>query len=113
MPIEIKSAHAAAAEQMPPADEKSAVKTQTNVDTGDAVSEMVEQSSTPVSSDATERVTVGMSFKMPIAQYTMLEFSVARTMAFTPDQSADAVFDEAKDWVEGKINALIEENQNG
>lgn len=57
-----------------------------------------------------ERIDVGMSFKMPVAEYTMLEFSVRRSVPFNPeDTDPDTVFGETKAWVEGKLNSLIEE----
>lgn len=63
---------------------------------------------------AYERIDVGMSFKMPVASYTMLEFSVRRSVPFDPATTdADEVFATAKSWVEGKLNDLIAEQQNG
>lgn len=61
-----------------------------------------------------QRVEVGMGFKMPIPglQYHMISFDVRRSVPYNPkEQSADGVFEETKDWVEAKINSLIEENQ--
>lgn len=52
----------------------------------------------------------GASFKMPVASYTMLEFSVRRTVPFNPvEKDVDTVFDETREWVEGKLNTLIAE----
>jgi len=60
-----------------------------------------------------ERIEVGMSFKMPVASYTMLEFSVRRSVPFNPvETNADTVFDSTHKWVEEKLNQLIEEQQN-
>lgn len=59
-----------------------------------------------------ERIDVGMSFKMPVASYTMLEFSVRRSVPYDPKlKDPDIVFTEVKTWVEAKLNALIEEQQ--
>lgn len=81
----------------------------------DGESEIVdhEYESKPVVLPQMEIIEVGTSFKMPVAQYTMLEFSVKRTMPFNPEEkSADEVFDTLKDWVESKLNAMIEDQQN-
>lgn len=60
-----------------------------------------------------ETIEVGMSFKMPVASYTMLEFSVRRTTPFNPAEAdADSVFDATREWVETKLNGLIEEQQS-
>lgn len=66
-----------------------------------------------------ERIDVGMSFKMPVADYTMLEFNIRRSVPFQQGGStteteamANQVFADAKAWVEGKLNQLIEEQQS-
>ena len=77
--------------------------------------EALEHTSEPVMSlgVALERIEVGMAFKMPVASYTMLEFSVKRSVPFNPEVlDADAVFLETKTWVETKLNELIETQQN-
>ena len=59
-----------------------------------------------------ETIEVGTSFKMPVAQYTMLEFTVRRSVPFNPlETDADTIFDETKVWVEAKLNAIIAEQQ--
>ena len=59
-----------------------------------------------------EAIEVGTSFKMPVAAYTMLEFSVRRYVPYDPvTTDPDTVFEEARAWVEGKLNAVIEEQQ--
>lgn len=76
-----------------------------------------ETTSEPVQMNPTlsvpELIDVAVAFKMPVAQYTMLEFRVRRVVPFDPDvHDAEAVFEMAKEWVEGKLNAIIAEQQN-
>ena len=78
------------------------------------IDQQYEHTSEPVHPMPTpyETVTVGMAFKLPIAQYTMLEFSVYRSVPFDPLQGdADTTFDQTHAWVESKLNAMIEEQQ--
>jgi len=53
-----------------------------------------------------EIITIGMSFKMPVASFTMVEFHVERS---SPTEDPDATYQENKDWVENKINDLVAE----
>lgn len=63
---------------------------------------------------ALERIEVGTSFKMPVADYTMLEFSVKRSIPFpTGEGMVEVIFEECKTWVEAKLNQMIEEQQAG
>jgi hypothetical protein len=73
-----------------------------------------EHEATPVQMAAPfEVIDVGISFRMPVAQYTMLEFTVRRSVPFNPlSQDPDAVFEATKTWVEGKLNAIIAEQQS-
>ena len=60
-----------------------------------------------------ETLEVGVSFRMPVAQYTMLEFTVRRNRPFDPEKTdADKFFDETKEWVEKKLNSIIAEQQS-
>lgn len=58
-----------------------------------------------------EQITVGMGFKLPIAQYTMVEFTVSRTKPSAPDE-VDATYDEVKNWVEERMNQLVADQQS-
>lgn len=111
MPINVKTAS--------PHDEAAAnIETEVtgekhDLQTGEA--SIVEHSHAPAQADqAAEKdfIEVGMAFKMPVAQYTMLEFTVRRRVHFDPLQDDDEdVYAQTKEWVEGKINALIAEQQ--
>ena len=57
-----------------------------------------------------DTITVGMEFKMPLAQYVMITFQIARASDCAPEE-ADDIYVARKDWVESRINALIEEQQ--
>ena len=72
-----------------------------------------EKTSEPVQiAEAYERIEVGTSFKMPVASYTMLEFSVKRSVPYLISQrDPDEVFEEVRAWVETKINKMIEDQQ--
>jgi hypothetical protein len=96
--------------------ETEVAQTLTKSGVADPLDQKVDKTSEPVNIAThitpVERIDIGMSFKMPVASYTMLEFSVRRSVPFDPvTTSADTVFDETKAWVEAKLNALIEEQQ--
>jgi hypothetical protein len=59
----------------------------------------------------TERLAVAMGFKMPVAEYVMVEFRVERVTHHAPGDE-DAAFEENKKWVEDKINGLVSEQLN-
>lgn len=102
------SAHAEAADQITTDVSMTATKNGEIVDQShDAQSEAVKPN------PLYEYISVGTSFKMPVADYTMLEFSVRRTVPFDPLQiDPDKVFEETKTWVEAKMNSMIEEQQS-
>lgn len=116
MAIQIKSAPASAHEQ---AAEEIVTETTVEQSSTDG-SEVPEQPQTHEHTTETvlvpvshERLDVAMEFKMPVAQYTMLGFSVRRSVPFDPaEKSADDVFAESKAWVEEKLNGLIAEQQS-
>ena len=62
-----------------------------------------------------ETLRIGMDFKMPVAQYTMLGLSIARSVPYEQgadaNAAADAAYENLKGWVEGKLNQLIAEQQ--
>ena len=92
---------------------ESEVTTETTKD-GETLDSSMDSHSEPVlnTGPPMERIEVGMAFKMPVAQYTMLEFSVKRSTPFDPlTTSPDAVFEDTRVWVEGKLNELIAEQQ--
>lgn len=57
-----------------------------------------------------DQIEVGMSFKMPVASFTMLEFSVKRMVHCLPEE-ADQTYEDTKAWVETRLNTLIEAQQ--
>ena len=98
---------------------------------GEAAMDMTETKVTETTSEGEETVTkhesdavpvhipgpydvlsVGVSFRMPVAQYTMLEFTVSRSRAFDPvKDDENEVFQQTKKWVEDKLNSVIAEQQ--
>lgn len=110
MPIKVtnKSPHAEAAQNLTAEDVKT---TETVKTTGgqEATPPEIAQEHTPVPVSALyERIEVGTSFKMPVAEYTMLEFRITRSMPCEPEK-VEETFDACREWVEGKLNLLIEE----
>lgn len=125
MAINIKTVQPPA-DQGPHAEAADAIHTEvsavtTSTKTGEILDEKHESSADPqhfAPAALIGVIRVGMSFKMPVAQYTMLELSVSRSIPYQtkPDPvedeaEADAVFEVGKAWVEGKLNALIGEQQ--
>jgi len=108
-PVDEQSAHDEEAASI----EDTITTTTTKSGEEEPLNEDVQHTSTPVNIAAPfERIEVGMAFKMPVASYTMLEFSVRRSFPFDPKKdNADAVFDTVHAWVEAKLNKLIEDQQ--
>jgi len=119
MPISVKNAplnpasgpHAEAAAEMV----SETTKTKTEAGNPDPVDQSHEMESEPISlPHPYEVLELGMSFKMPVASYTMLEFSVRRSVPYSPlEEDPDEVFGKTKQWVEDKLNGLIAEQQTG
>lgn len=58
-----------------------------------------------------DKLTVGMNFKMQVADYTTVGFYIGQTRQYDPTAvNPDDLFYQQKNFVEGKINELIEEN---
>ena len=128
MPINIteelvKTPHQTAADELGPVDEQSDMPTQEmattemveteNVESGETSLKSYEKVTEPVTvvhENYCERVEVGVSFRMPVAEYTMLEFTVRRTVPFdNREMDADTVFEHTKKWVEDRVNQMIGE----
>lgn len=119
MPIQVAKSkpaqpHQEAADEMEaPATESSVSKA--TIEQGETTSYEHENESAPVEgpvSEPMERIEVGMAFRMPVAQYTMLEFTVRRSVPYSPLQAnPDDVFESTHKWVEEKLNLLIAEQQ--
>ncbi len=123
MPIKIKtpppaaveqSPHAQAAAEYPPIPaEDIATETMTVTGEGGVLDQQADVNTTHVLMPPThERMRVGMSFKMPVAPYTMVEFRVERDVPVAVTDDIDAAFDLVKGWVEARINELVEEQQS-
>lgn len=111
-PQEQASAHDEAAATIETEVSKTTTKSGVDGPLAQEVDKTSEPVNIPVPVQVFERIEVGMSFKMPVASYTMLEFSVRRSVPYDPTiVTADEVFDDVKGWVEAKLNALIEEQQ--
>lgn len=93
--------------------ETTVATTTTKSGQADPIDQTVEHSSEPLNTGGVpfERIEVGMSFKMPVASYTMLEFSIRRSVPFPVGEDPDAVFEATHKWVEDKLNLLIEKQQ--
>jgi adenosyl cobinamide kinase/adenosyl cobinamide phosphate guanylyltransferase len=107
-----QSPHAEAAANLTGTDVTTVTTSQENEDTGesDVVSHEMDTKNVFLTVPDKERVTVGMEFKMPLAQYVMIKFYVSRATDCDPE-NVDAIYDQNKGWVEARINALIEEQQ--
>lgn len=103
----------AAADMAGAADTITETITETNTKDGpdtlvnEDVNQVVNMVQVPASHDL---IAVGMGFKMPVAEYTMIEFYVQRTTPCATD-AADDTYTATKDWVEGRLNELVEEQQ--
>jgi len=117
MAIKINQAATSPHEEAAASIETEVAKTLTKTGTEAPLMEDIQSESEPVNFQGAplhliERMEVGMSFKMPVAPYTMLEFMVKRSVPFNSIEiSPDTVFDQTKAWVEAKLNQLIEEQQ--
>lgn len=118
MAINLKQKPAPEPEQSAHDQAAEAIETQvttTSTKGGEVINQNAEGDSEPIMTVPNiqyERIEVGMSFKMPVADYTMLEFSIRRSVPYDPTTvEADDVFDQTRGWVEAKLNAMIEEQQ--
>jgi hypothetical protein len=92
------------------------VGTQTDLTTGETSSVLPKHDvppppAMPQTSPDRARVKMASAFKWPVADYTMLEWMVGVEI---PCDLADVdeAADQAKAWIEERLNALIEENQS-
>lgn len=105
-----ESAHAEAAAEI----ETTVGKTLTKAGEDKPVQDDFEHTSEPVNiMPPYERIEVGMSFKMQVASFTMLEFRITRSVPYqVPQVDPDQVFSDTHKWVEDKLNNLIAEQNN-
>lgn len=55
---------------------------------------------------------VGINFKMPLADYTMIGYSIRRVVPYDPAETdPDELFNSERQWIEGQLNQLIHEQQ--
>lgn len=89
-------------------------KTETDLQTGEStmtpVTDVPPPPAMPQTSPDKARVKMWSCFKWPVADYTMLEWGVGVEI---PCDLADVdeAADQAKAWIEERLNALIKENQ--